>query len=88
MVLDEKPTFANVTGRIVAEGLVVCETEGLLQAFCVWMATYYAFNCSYPPQYKNSLAFLQKAMLGLHCGLKAPLVTTIMKKLGAASTRN
>lgn len=85
MLLDGPAADDDVTGRIVAEGQLVCTTEGLLQTYAVWFATYYAFNCCYPEKFRNSLAFIQKILMGLKCSLKTPLVTTVLKKISASN---
>ena len=69
-------------GRVVAEGQVICETEGLTQSFSVWFASYYVLNCSYPAEYKRSLGFIQKAILNIALHKqKGLMITSVMKKI-------
>ena len=76
----------DVTGHILAEDLLICETEGLLEGFCTWIAACYAFNCHYHKQHRNTLMFVQK-MLGMKLRAKSSLISSIVKKINDENVR-
>lgn len=76
------PAEAEVDGEVIVEGRTICTTQGLQQGVAVWFASYYVLNCTYPDQFKKTLLFIQKVLLGINSSVKIPpLITSVQRKI-------
>ena len=67
----------------MAEGLVIAEVQGLLQAVAVLVSCYFIFNCNYPTGYKSFLVAVEKILLQVKAspGKVPTSIINILRKL-------
>lgn len=82
LYLHGDPLDTNVKGTITAEDIIVCNTEGFIQAVEVFFAAHWVLNLSYCSHSKKSLQFMQKILLGIPIsGKYSPAISTLYKKI-------
>ena len=70
------------TLKIVADKVVICETDNLMEAAGLLLATFYVFNIAYPKASMATLTFYQKVFLNLQDEAKRlPRVISLLSKL-------
>jgi len=75
-------------GQIVADGLVICQTNSIIEGIACWIACYPIFNIAYPTKYKNSLIFIRKFLLGINDDSKTPMkVIDAISKINTHSNK-
>ena len=57
---------------VAAEKINICFVEDYMQAFAVWFVCHYVFNCSFHKNFKQTLTFIEKAILQIYAPCKTP----------------
>ena len=86
LVESEELFGTDAVISVVVEGDVICSCGDFFSAFCLLFATYYIFNLAYPDSLFSTLAFFQKAFLGIHDGTKDAKVSRLLTTLLSNST--
>ena len=64
--VDTSKTFCDVTDfHIFVDGNEVCESGDLVGSFILYVASFFAFNISYPTSLKKSMTFVERIILKL-----------------------
>jgi len=64
---------------VKVDGVDVCQSAGLDEAFITAFGIYFVFNIAYPPLLRNTLAFLQRHVVGIVEEGDKPLPVTVLQ---------
>ena len=63
---DVKDFLTCTNFNVICEESNICEAGDFVEAFCVYISTYFCFNVSYADNMMKSLLFAEKAILKLN----------------------
>ena len=81
-ILSQNPLGGSL--QILADGVTICETNNLMKAARLLLATFYIFNIAYPKIIMATLTFFQKVFLNLQDeARRLPKVISLTSKLAS-----